>query len=219
MQVRHITTTSLRFLLVLAMLWVTAMTASAEKTHWVDETYDFSKVQKALVYDIVFSDTEEMDSDLVEQVLQEDYLKTAARPPYRLLRPDKAAVLSPENPQLAADIYIKAELLKWHDDSYIKPAYTTWETRHHTRKYKRYDGTWAEEVYETTIPVHHPPETVYTSTVRIRFDVFDAKTGKRIMSRDELRLRDSSHHGQRGIFGRISKSFFDDLGKKIKNNN
>ena len=205
-----------RLLVFLWALILFPLTASAEKTNWVDESYDFSKVQKALVYDITLTDKAEMDNDLLEQVVAEDYLKNAARPGYRLIRPDKAAILSPEDPKGAADIYIMAELLKWHDDSYVKSPYTSWETRTSTRKVKRKNGTWYEETYHTSVPVYHPAEVIYTSTVRIRFEVFDAKTGKRVMARDELRERDNSRHGQQGIFGRISKSFFDDLGKKIK---
>ena len=71
-------------------------------------------------------------------------------------------------------------------------------------------------LYYITVPVVHPPRRVDTSTVRIRFDVYDGRTGKKVMSRDEMRIRDDSTRGEKGIFGRISKSFFDDLRKKIK---
>ena len=189
--------------------------AQAEKLNWVDSTYDFTKIKKALVYDIDMVDTAEMESDLTEKILLEEYLKTATKPPYRLIRPDKAAVLSPDKPSAAADIYIKAELLKWHDDSYVKSPYTSWETVSSTRRVKKADGTWTEERYYETVPVYHPAEIVYTSTVRVKFDVYDSKTDKLVMSRDELRERSSSRHGQQGIFGRISKSFFDDLGEKL----
>ena len=202
-------------LLALCLLFAAPLTASAEKTNWVDNNYDFHKIQKALIYEIELTDTEEFESDLLEQTLQEDYWKNATRPKYRPLDAKKAAVLSPENPQLAADVYIKAELLKWHDDSYEKPGYTSWETKQSRRTKKLPNGEKVEETYDITVPVYHPPQTVYTSTVRLRFEVFDSKTGQKVMARDELRLRDSSHHGQKGIFGRICKSFFNDLKKKI----
>ena len=203
------------FLLALCLIFAATLPASAEKTNWVDDSYDFHKIQKALIYDIELTDTEEFESDLLEQTLQEDYWKNAMRPKYQVLDAAKASLLSPENPQLAADAYIKAELLKWHDDSYVKPAYTSWETRKATRTKRMPNGEKIEETYYTEVPVYHPPQTVYTSTVRLRFEVFDSKTGKKVMARDELRLRDDSHHGQKGIFGRICKSFFDDLNKKI----
>lgn len=204
-----------RFVILLCLLLLPALPVHAEKTDWVDKDYDFHKVQKALVYDVELLDKAEFESDLLEQTLQEDYLKNAQRPKYQVIRPDKAALLSPDNPQGAADIYIKGELLKWHNDSYIKPAYTSWETKQVKRTKRMPNGSKVEETYDVTVPVHHPEQTIYTSTVRLKFEVFDAKTNKRIMARDELRLRDDSYHGQKGIFGRISKSFFDDLNKKI----
>ena len=191
------------------------LTTQAEKVDWVEKSYDFTKVKQAIIYDIDVVDTEEMESGLSEKVVLEEYLKTAARPPYKVRRPDNDSILHPLS---SADIYVKAELLKWHNDSYIREAYTSWETVRRTRKVKRSDGSWTDEEYYDTVPIYHPAETVYTSTVRVKFDVYDTKTDKLIMSRDELRERKDSRHGQQGIFGRISKSFFDDLGKKIKGN-
>ncbi|ORT99988.1 hypothetical protein D081_1569 [Anaerovibrio sp. JC8] len=199
--------------ILLLLLVLCPLTAQAEKVNWEDKAYDFTKIKEAIIHDLVIVDTSEIPSDLTEKVVQEEFLKTAARPPYKMLRPEQNGVLHPLE---AADIYVKAEILKWHDDYYIKPAYTDWETRSATRKVKRSDGSWYDETYYYTVPVYHPAETVYTSTVRVKFDVYDMKTDKLVMSRDELRVRDGSYHGQEGIFGRISKSFFDDLGKKIK---
>ena len=217
MQMMFNRTNSCRWLLFLILLLLIPLSASAEKINWVDEGYDFTKVKKALIYDVTVVDKSEIDNDLIEAVMLEEYLKTAARPPYKMIRADKTVAISPGSPLEGADIYIMAEMLKWHNDSYVKEAYTSWETRTSTRRVKWSDGTWHEEKYDYTVPVYHPARTIPTSTVRVRFDVYDAKTGKKVMSRDELRKRDSSDHGQQGIFGRISKKFFDDLGDKIKN--
>ena len=208
---------SWRWLLVLCLLMAYPLAASAEKINWVDEHYDFTRVKKAIVYDVVVVDKSEIDNDLIEAVMLEEYLKTAARPPYKMIRADKTVAISPGSPLEGADIYVMAEMLKWHNDSYVVEAYTSWETRTATRKVKRSNGTWHEERYDYTVPVYHPARTIPTSTVRVRFDVYDAKTGKKVMSRDELRKRDSSDHGQQGIFEKKKKKFFDDLGDKIKN--
>ena len=204
-----------KLLLLLCLLLLPTLPVNAEKTDWYDKDYNFSQIKRAVVYDVLLTDTAEFESDLLNQTLQEEYLKNAQRPQYHLIRPDKAAVLSPGNPNEAADVYIKCELLKWHNDSYIKEPYTTWESRTATRTKKLPNGQKVSETYSYTVPVYHPARTVYTSTVRLKFEVFDSKTNKRIMARDELRLRDDSNHGEKGIFGRISKSFFDDLNKKI----
>ena len=207
-----------RRILMTAVCLLTAfvLPVSAEKSDWSDSTYDFTKVKRVLIYDITFDERSGLNDDLVEKLVQEEYLKTAGKPKYEMLRPDKAEKLSPGAPNQAADLYVTAELLNWQDGSYVKEGYTTWESRTSKREIKHKDGSKTEETYTTTVPVYHPPKTVYTSTVRVRFKAIDAKTEKCVIERDEERERDDSRQGQRGIFGRISKSFFDDLGKKLK---
>ena len=61
----------------------------------------------------------------------------------------------------------------------------------------------------------HPAETINTSTVTLRFDVYDKLTDKLIMSREETRVKEV-YKAQRGVFGRIVKSFFKDFEKKVK---
>ena len=85
---------SWRWLLVLCLLMAYPLAASAEKINWVDEHYDFTRVKKAIVYDVVVVDKSEIDNDLIEAVMLEEYLKTAARPPYKIVRPDKSTMLS-----------------------------------------------------------------------------------------------------------------------------
>ena len=53
------------FLLALCLIFAATLPASAEKTNWVDDSYDFHKIQKALIYDIELTDTEEFESDLL----------------------------------------------------------------------------------------------------------------------------------------------------------
>lgn len=195
-----------RLVMILCLMVFCSISASAEKTDWSDSSYNFSSVQRVMVHDVKFTDTEELPNDLITEILNEDYLKTAARSRYQMVRSDSES----------ADIYVTAELLKWHDDSYVKPEYTTWEKQSITKERKHKDGSKTKDTTYVMIPVVHPPERVYTSTVRIRFDVYDVKTGKRVMARDEIRVRDNSKQGEKGIFGRIAKSFFDDLEKKLK---
>ena len=203
-------------LLLLCLIIGCPLTVFAEKTDWSDSSYDFSKAKRILVYDVELTDKSEFDNDLLDDILQEDYWKMVGRLGNNVLRSDRAESLSPSNPQAVADVYVTAELLQWHDDFYIKPEYTTWERKSITRDKRRSDGSKEKETTYITVPVVHPPRRVDTSTVRMRFDVYDAKTGKRVMARDEVRVRDDSHRGEKGIFGRICKAFFDDFGKKLK---
>jgi len=188
--------------------------ASAEKTEWVDKDYNFKLAKKVIVYDLSIVDKTALPNDIMADLLKEDYMKNAQRPKFEIVRPTAPPNIG--HPVEGADLYVIGELLDWHDDSYVRPGYTTWENKTMTRTYRHHDGSTYEDKYTVTVPVNHPPRTIYTSTVRVRFGVFDAKTGKRVMARDELRLRDDSRNGERGIFGRITKSFFDDFGKKLR---
>ncbi len=203
-------------ILALCLLVSFVLPVNAEKSDWSDKSYDFSKVKRVLIYDVNADEVSGLIDDLEAKLVQEEYLKTAAKPKYEMLRPDKAEKLSPGAPNLAADLYVTTELLQWNDGYYIKPEYTTWETRTDTREKKHKDGSTSKETYTVNVPVYHPAQTIYTSTVRVRFKVFDSKTGNCVMERDERRERENSRHGQHGVFGRISKAFFDDLGKKLK---
>ena len=58
-----------KIILLLCILFLPALSVSAEKTNWVDKDYDFHKIQKALIYDVVLTDTAEMDNDLLEKKL------------------------------------------------------------------------------------------------------------------------------------------------------
>ena len=200
----------------IVLMAIFALPAGAEKLDWTDPSYDFTRVKRVLIYDVNADEVSGLIDDLEANLVQEEYLKTAAKPKYEMLRPDKAEKLSPGAPNLAADLYVTTELLQWQDGYYIKPEYTSWETRTKTREKKHKDGSTTTETYTVDVPIYHPPQTIYTSTVRVRFKVHDSKTGNCVMERDERRERDNSRHGQQGIFGRISKAFFDDLGKKLK---
>ena len=155
----------------LFLIVIFALPAGAEKLDRTDPSYDFTRVKRVLIYDVTVDEKSELRDDLDLRLAQEEYLKTAARPKYEMLRPDKAETLSPGAPDLAADLYVTAEILYWHDDSYIKPEYTTWETRTATREKKHPDGSKTTETYTTEVPVFHPAQTIYTSTVRVRFKV------------------------------------------------
>ena len=60
---------SWRWLFVLCLLVAYPLAASAEKINWVDEHYDFTRVKKAIVYDVVVVDKSEMNSLIMWQAV------------------------------------------------------------------------------------------------------------------------------------------------------
>lgn len=188
--------------------------ANAEKTDWEDKSYNFSRARKVMVYDLNNLDKGEFNDDVMFQVIDDEFWKQAKRfNNYTVVE----GVGTPKagQPVEGADLYVITDIIDWHDDSYVRPGYTSWETRHDKRRVRRSDGSSYDEDYSYSVPVHHPPRTVYTSTVRVRFSVFDARTGKRVFARDDNRDRDD-RYAQKGMFGRIAHSFFEDLNKKLR---
>ncbi len=93
--------------ILLLLVVLCPLTAQAEKVNWEDKAYDFSKIKIAIVYDVEIVDNSELPSELTEKVVQEEYWKTASKPPYKLIRPDDNSVLYPQD---MADIYVKAQV-------------------------------------------------------------------------------------------------------------
>ena len=197
--------TTLRSLILAVILVIicSATVFAEEKIEWVDKSYNFANVQNVLVLDLKFS-AEETENDILQKILQEDFLENAEKQ-------KKLNIVQSGN----ADVIVETEILRWSDGKYVRPEYTTWEQRKQHRERRHSDGSKWTETYYITVPVVHPAVTIYTSTVRVRFDVYDAQTNTLIVSRDEERTRESED-AHRGMFGRITKSFFDDLAKKVK---
>lgn len=196
------------------MFTLTLNIANAEKTNWEDKSYNFKRAQKVIVYNFINRDNAEFNDDIMLQIISDEFWKQARNfHNYTLIEGQDTPEVG--KPVEGADLYIVTDLLNWRDDSYTRPGYTTWETRHEKRTVRRSNGTSYDEDYSYSVPVHHPPQTVYTSTVRMRFNVFDAKTGKRVFARDDNRDRDDKN-AQKGMFGRIVHSFFEDFNNKLR---
>ena len=181
-------------------------TVSAEKTDWSDKNYDFPSIWRVELKELKISSSAEMPNEVMEQVLQDEYEKIAKNKNYKNYK------LVDEG----ADVYLDVEIMKWHDDEYIKPAYTTWETKEIEETKRHSDGSKSKKTRTIQVPVEHPARRVATSTIEVKFDVYDIKSGKKIMSRVDSRTRDDSERGQKNMFIRIAKSFFDDFSKKLK---
>jgi len=63
--------------------------------------------------------------------------------------------------------------------------------------------------------VTYPARRVWYSDIRVVFEVHEAKSGRLIMGREDDRQRDGGN-AQEGMFKRICKSFYSDLGARIK---
>ena len=208
----------------------------AEKYDWADNAFAFSSIRTALIYELDTSQAQ-LGNDILEKSLQGDYLKKASRPHYSILSAEQVSrkislqqgidlyLMEKDDPEgfqaaFAAhaskfvQIYVKTKLLEYKTGFYIVPAHTEWRTKDLTDTFTDKDGRQQTITRTISYPEYIPDNTVSTATVKLRFDVYDARTGKAVFSREELRTRDSSDDPN-GVFQRMLDSFFNDLQRKM----
>ena len=142
-------------------------------------------------------------------------LHTTGMIPQEQTEPDQYATFFRENIGFVTDVYVKAKVVTYHIGSYVVPAHTEWRDREIEDTYRDDHGKEWTRTRHISEPIDVPDQTVYTGTVGIRFQVYDAKTDKEIFSREEERTRDSSTD-LRGIYKRICESFYSEFRKKVK---
>ena len=210
--------------------------ASAEKTDWKDKSYDFSRIQRVLVYDVDLS-AANFSSDLKSHKYASDFLDYAAKLGCEVLTyeqaqrrvslaigvdleklantdPDKAAALFQENASKAVDVWVQSRVLKWENTYYIQPEHTEWEQKRIDRSYRDRTGRWVNDYYYVTVPVTYPARRVDVSRLNMSFEAYDARTGKMIFGREDDRDRED-YDAQDGMYERICKSFFSDFAGKM----
>ncbi len=195
-----------RFFLLVAFLAVVLCCSPvfAKQLDWQDKAHSFSNVHSILIKDIAFSDKDKTENDILVRLFDEEFSESYKKK----FKEDWAVVKDFAN----ADLVIETRVLGISDGSYVVPAYTSWEDRPRTRR----DRDGREITYYVSVPVYHPEEVVYVSSLKVRFDVYDAKTNKVVFSREDDRDRQHSNRGQQGMFRRICNSFFGDFATKIR---
>lgn len=221
--------------LFLCAFFLSTGTASAHVEQWAEEGYDFKSVQRLLVYDIDFSAVN-LDSDIAEKNFRSAFWEQAKKQKEDLLTLQKVEnrvslmeykdidELRKRDPAAAeamwqstlprvVDAYAKTRYLKYDYTSRVIPAHTEWRTRYVTRTYYDRDGRKHEESIPESYPEFVPEKTVWTLHQQVRLDVYDAKTGKCIYSRNEVRSDDNAGDGK-DIFIKIVRNSFRDFLKK-----
>ncbi len=130
--------------------------------------------------------------------------------------PSSAPVVIPQAAVDAkADAYITAQLLTYHVGTGLIPAHTEWDSYSVRDVYYDRDGHPHWFYHDVSYPVYVPDTYVPMATVRVRFSVYDVKTGKLVSCSEDLRTRGSSDD-LRGVYQRIIDRFFKNLKKELK---
>lgn len=206
-------------ILLLACLVVT-QSASAEKTDWKDNYYNFRGIRRIILTDVTASTSfDGRGGNIFRERLRSTYLDNARkRLKCEIITEDQArrmGAYDASNYYNFADLYIRCNIRDWSDDYYIVPEYTVWEKKKMYRTVRDRYGNWIDESYETTVPVTYPPRRVDVSKVAVNFEVYDTRTGNMVFGREDVRDRDDAN-AQDGMYGRICNSFFQDFAKVLK---
>ena len=212
-------------------------TAAAHVEEWAEPGYNFKDVQKLLVYDLDMSAVD-LESDIAEKNFQSAFWEQVGKQKIEVMNLKKVEnrvslmeykdidALRQTDPAAAeemwqntmpkvVDAYAKTQYLRYEYTSRVIPAHTEWRTRWVKHTYYDRDGNKHEESIPEEYPEYVQEKTIWTLHQRIRLDVYDAKTGKCIYSRNEARSDDYAGDGK-DIFVKIVRNSFKDFLKKGK---
>ena len=205
---------------------------SAEKTDWFNRNFYFRNIRSVIVFDVTPNQNFGRVDTILLRNLQDVYIQNAQKnlrcnviteaQAQRMLNVESLAYSNPlqarhvimQNAYQIADAWVVANVDTWDDNSYVKPGYTVWEQRRETRTYYDRHGNRREETYYIQVPVTYPPRRVDVSTIQMTLQVYEAQHGEMIFARKDVRDRED-FQAQKGMFGRICNSFFEDFGKKL----
>ena len=189
---------------ILLVCFLITQNVSAEKTDFADSSYPFKSVKKIFLDGIELPSTLQNQSTIARQKMLNDYVESAKKLKREVSTADGNS-----------DLRVECKIKTWHDDYYIVPERTVWESKPMYRTRRDRDGKRYEETYYVTVPVTYPPRRVDTSELIVSFEVYDTQTGRMVFGREDNRVREDGN-AQIGMFKRMCNSFFSDLNKKLR---
>ena len=212
---------------------------SAEKTDWFDRNFYFQNIRSVIVFDVTTNPGADYGGSIALRNMQDTFIQNARKNlkcnviteaearrtlSYQLgmdldslaySNPVQAQKIIVDNAYRIADAGIFANVDAWENNSYVKPAYTVWEQKKETYRYYDRHGNRREETRYIQVPVTYPPQRVDVSTIQVSMQVYESRHGEMIFARKDVRDRED-YQAQKGMFGRICNSFFEDFNKKIR---
>ncbi len=224
-------------LLLLAMIAL-PQTTSAEKTDWFERGYNFRNIRTIILFDTTFNPSLGYGNSIEARNLQDTYEQNSRKLKCNVIteaqarrtigyelginldsmaysNPAQARQIIMQNAYRIADAWVLANVDNLANTYYVEPARTVWEERRETSYYYDSRGRRHEEVHYIQVPVTYPPRRVDVTSIQMSMQVYEARTGAVIFARKDVRDR-QEYQAQKGMFGRITNSFFEDVGKKIR---
>lgn len=234
-------------ILALYLVILPVLPVRGEYASWRDAGYDFTKVKAVYLDDMDFSKVKlqsaarrEKMGDYwrkkagklgkVQAVLAPRAVPRALLPGEKLESEQKktektvlpaakedGAVRIPEEAAQGTDLYVTAGLDALDGDAYLVPAHTEWRTTEVDDGYYDRDGHYHSWYRTITYPEYIPAHYVPYVTVGAEFRAYDTKTGKLVLSSEDLRTRGNETSPvdmYKRIVDRFFKNFRDALQEK-----
>ena len=224
--------------IILLAMFALPQIVSAEKTDWYDRHFDFRDIKTLIVFDMTVNPGLDYGDEIELRNLQDTFVQNAGKMRCKIIteaqarqmigwqigtnldaifysNPVQARHLIMKNAYRIADGWVIGNVDAIANDTYIEPERTVWETREEKHTYRDRRGHRREETRHVQVPVTYPPRRVDRSTIQVSMQVFEARGGAVIFARKDVRDR-NDYRAQKGMFGRITRSFFEDVGKKIR---
>lgn len=226
-----------KFFSVMLLLAVLALPqiVFAEKTDWYDRGFNFHSIRTLIVFDPTATPGVNVGSIIDPRSMQTTFLDCSRKLKCRVITEaearnmlsyqiginlnamafEQARHIIIDNAYRIADGWVLGNIDIVANNTYVEPARTVWEQKKETRTYRDSWGNRHEETYYVQVPVTYPPQRVDVSTIQMTLKVYESRRGAEIFSRRDVRDR-QDYMAQKGMYGRICNSFFEDVGNKIR---
>lgn len=221
--------------MLLLTIFVLPQSVSAEKTDWTDRSFNFRNIRTVIVFDASYRSRFDYGGSVEARNMLDTYYQNSRKLKCRVITESEARQtigyqlgmnlsamsyeqsrqLIMQNAYRIADAWVTANVDSLDNTYYIEPARTVWEQKKESRVYYDAWGNRREESYYIQVPVTYPPRRVDVTSIQMTLKMFEARNGAVIFERKDVRDRED-YQAQKGMFGRITNSFFEDAGKKIR---
>ena len=224
--------------MILLAIMALPQTVNATKTDWFDKNFNFRNIKSVIIFDTTFARGSENVGSIEQRNLQDTCLEKARKLKCNIITEEQARrtigyqlgmdldlmarsnplqvqQLIMQNASRIADAWVTVNVDNMENTYYVEPAHTVWESRRETRTYRDSWGNRHEETYYIQVPVTYPPRRVDVTSIQMTLQLFEARRGDMIFARKDVRDRED-YQAQKGMFGRITNSFFEDVGNKIR---
>ena len=208
---------------------------SAEKTDWYDRNFYFRNLRTVIVLDMTVTPGIDPGGSIALRNMQETFLSDSRKLRCNVISEaqarqqlsyqlgmnlnampyEQARHVIIDNAYRIADGWILGNVDNLANTYYVEPARTVWEQKQETRTYYDAWGNRREESYYVQVPVTYPPRRVDVTSIQVTMQVYESRGGAMVFARKDVRDRED-YQAQKGMFGRISNSFFEDLAKRMR---